>query len=167
LSVAAVSRWLGLSAVVILLDQLTKQLAEAALNYAEPLAVLPSFNLTLVYNPGAAFSFLSDAGGWQRWFFVIVSLLASIALTLWLRKLKSAQWPLALALALVLGGAVGNLIDRLWLGHVVDFIQLYYRAYYFPAFNIADSAITLGAILLLWDGLFGHRHSRRREDEPE
>ena len=150
-------KWLGVSVVVILLDQMTKYLAGAKLVYAEPMAVLPSFNLTLLYNRGAAFSFLSDAGGWQRWFFVTVSLLASVALVIWLRKLKPEQWQLALALSLVLGGALGNLIDRLWLGHVVDFIQLYYRDFYWPAFNIADSAITVGAILLLWDGLFLQR----------
>jgi len=154
------AKWLGVSVVVIVLDQLTKYLAEARLTYAEPLAVLPSFNLTLAYNRGAAFSFLDDAGGWQRWFFVSVSVLASVALVFWLRKLKPHQWPLALALSLVLGGAVGNLIDRLWLGHVVDFIQLYYRNFYWPAFNIADSAITAGAVLLVWDALFG----RHRED---
>ena len=156
------SKWLGISVVVILLDQLTKQLAEARLVYAEPLAVMPSFNLTLLYNRGAAFSFLSDAGGWQRWFFVAVSILASIALVFWLRKLKTGQWLLAVALALVLGGAIGNLIDRLWLGHVVDFIQVYYRDFYWPAFNIADSAIAVGAVLLVWDGLFGHRKHNDR-----
>lgn len=156
------SKWLGISVVVILLDQLTKQLAEARLVYAEPLAVMPSFNLTLLYNRGAAFSFLSDAGGWQRWFFVAVSILASIALVFWLRKLSSGQWLLAVALALVLGGAIGNLIDRLWLGHVVDFIQVYYRDFYWPAFNIADSAIAVGAVLLVWDGLFGHRKHNDR-----
>ncbi len=150
-------KWFGVSVVVIVLDQITKFLADANLVYAEPLAVLPSFNLTLLYNRGAAFSFLSDAGGWQRWFFVTVSFLASVGLIIWLRKLKSEQWQLALALSLILGGAVGNLIDRLWLGHVVDFIQLYYKDFYWPAFNIADSAITVGAVLLLWDGLFLQR----------
>jgi len=154
---APAGKWLGVTVLIIVLDQLTKYLAEAHLGYAEPLAVLPSFNLTLLYNRGAAFSFLNDAGGWQRWFFVTVSLLASVALLVWLRKLHAHQWRLALALSLVLGGAVGNLIDRLWLGHVVDFIQVYYRDWYFPAFNIADSAITVGAILLIWDSLFG-RH---------
>ncbi|HED19818.1 MAG TPA: lipoprotein signal peptidase [Gammaproteobacteria bacterium] len=148
------SKWLSLSVVVIVLDQFTKYLAEAKLVYAEPLAVFPSFNLTLLYNPGAAFSFLSDASGWQRWFFVTISLAASVFLVFWLRKLGPQQRRLALALALVLGGAVGNLIDRLLLGHVVDFIQVYYRDFYWPAFNIADSAITAGAVLLVWDTLF-------------
>ncbi|HHH42618.1 MAG TPA: lipoprotein signal peptidase [Gammaproteobacteria bacterium] len=148
------AKWLGLSVVVIMLDQLTKHLAEARLVYGEPLAVFPSFNLTLLYNRGAAFSFLSDAAGWQRWFFVTVSFSASAFLVYWLRKLGPQQRLLALALSLVLGGAVGNLVDRLLIGHVVDFIQLYYRDFYWPAFNVADSAISVGAVLLVWDALF-------------
>lgn len=148
------SKWLGVSLAVIVFDQLTKYIANAQLVYAQPLPVWPSFNLTLLYNRGAAFSFLSDAGGWQRWFFVAVSTIAAVLLTVWLRRLKSDQWMLALALSLVIGGAVGNLVDRLWLGYVVDFIQLYYKSFYWPAFNIADSAITIGAVLLVWDGLF-------------
>jgi len=151
------TKWLGVSLVVIILDQLSKYVANAQLVYAEPLPVLPSFNLTLLYNRGAAFSFLSDAGGWQRWFFVAISFIAAIFLTFWLRKLKSEQWALALALSLVIGGAVGNLVDRLWFGYVIDFIQLYYKNFYWPAFNIADSAITVGAVLLVWDGLFANR----------
>ncbi len=148
------AKWLGLSVVVIALDQLTKYLAESGLVYGEPLAVFPSFNLTLLYNRGAAFSFLSDAAGWQRWFFVTVSFSASLFLIYWLRKLGSEQRLLALALSLVLGGAVGNLVDRLLLGQVVDFIQLYYGNFYWPAFNVADSAISVGAVLLVWDALF-------------
>lgn len=147
-------KWLALAMLVVVFDQLTKSLADSLLAYGEPLVVLPSFNLTLLYNRGAAFSFLSDASGWQRWFFVVVSATASVLLTLWLRHLKPGQVLLAAALALVLGGAVGNLIDRLWLGHVIDFIQVYYRDYYWPAFNIADSAISVGAVLLIWDSLF-------------
>lgn len=151
-------KWLGISVLVIIFDQLTKHLAEARLDYGVPLSVVPSFNLTLLYNKGAAFSFLSEAGGWQRWFFVTVSFAASVALVFWLRKLRREQWLLALSLSLILGGAVGNLIDRLLLGYVIDFIQLYYRGFYWPAFNIADSAISVGAVLLIWDGLFG-KHS--------
>jgi signal peptidase II len=151
------TRWLAVSLVVIIVDQISKFVANAQLVYAEPLPVLPSFNLTLLYNRGAAFSFLSEAGGWQRWFFVVVSVVAVVFLTYWLRKLKSGQWILALALSLVIGGAVGNLVDRLWLGHVVDFIQLYYKSFYWPAFNVADSAITVGAVLLVWDGLFANK----------
>jgi signal peptidase II len=154
------TRWLAVSLVVIIVDQISKFVANAQLVYAEPLPVLPSFNLTLLYNRGAAFSFLSEAGGWQRWFFVVVSVVAVVFLTYWLRKLKSGQWILALALSLVIGGAVGNLVDRLWLGHVVDFIQLYYKSFYWPAFNVADSAITVGAVLLVWDGLFANKTQR-------
>ncbi len=153
-------KWLALSLLIVVLDQLSKYIAQQHLGYAQPLAVMPSFNFTLLYNRGAAFSFLSDAGGWQRWFFVTVSLLASIALVIWLSRLQRQQRRLALALALVLGGALGNLIDRLWLGHVVDFIQLYYRHWYYPAFNIADSAITIGAVLLIWDSLRARREAR-------
>ncbi len=156
-SSAVMMKWLGVSLVVVIVDQLSKFIADAQLVYAEPLPVLPSFNLTLLYNRGAAFSFLSEAGGWQRWFFVAVSVIAVVLLTVWLRKLNSRQWLLALALALVIGGAVGNLIDRLWLGHVVDFIQLYYKSFYWPAFNVADSAITVGAVLLIWDSLFASK----------
>jgi signal peptidase II len=147
-------KWIAVSVAVVVLDQLTKFAADSSLVYGQAVPVLPSFNLTLMYNRGAAFSFLSDASGWQRWFFVTVSLGASLLLVFWLRKLRPAQWLLALALSLVLGGAVGNLIDRLWAGHVIDFIQLYYRDFYWPAFNLADSAITVGAVLLVWDALF-------------
>lgn len=152
-------KWLALALLVVVLDQLTKYLADSLLIYGQPLVVLPSFNLTLLYNRGAAFSFLSDASGWQRWFFVVVSITASVLLTLWLRHLKPGQVLLAAALALVLGGAVGNLIDRLWFGHVIDFIQVYYQEYYWPAFNIADSAISVGAVLLIWDSLFTRQES--------
>ncbi len=157
LSVPMTTRWLGISLVVILLDQLSKYFASTQLVYAEPLPVLPWFNLTLLFNRGAAFSFLSEAGGWQRWFFVAVSMTAAVFLTVWLHRLKPRQWSLALALALVIGGAVGNLIDRLWLGYVIDFIQLYYKSFYWPAFNVADSAITVGAVMLVWDGLFADK----------
>lgn len=148
------AKWLSISVLVILLDQITKYFANTGLVYAEAVPVVPSFNLTLLYNRGAAFSFLSDAAGWQRWFFVAISLGASVLLIVWLRKLKPQQWVLAVALSLVLGGAVGNLIDRLWLGYVIDFIQLYYKGFYWPAFNVADSAISVGAVLLIWDALF-------------
>jgi len=148
------ARWLSISVLVILLDQITKYVANTGLVYGEPVPIVPSFNLTLMYNRGAAFSFLSEAAGWQRWFFVAISLTASVLLIAWLRRLNPQQWILAVALSLVLGGAVGNLIDRLWLGYVIDFIQLYYREFYWPAFNVADSAITVGAVLLVWDALF-------------
>lgn len=153
-------KWLWVSLLVLVLDQVTKQIAEHLLTWGEPVPVLPSFNLTLLYNTGAAFSFLDDAGGWQRWFFIVLALGVSALLVNWLRGLRRDQVRMALALALILGGAVGNVIDRIWLGHVIDFIQVYYREWYWPAFNIADSAISVGAGLLIWDALFGREHHR-------
>lgn len=150
----ALRKWLGLALLIIVLDHLTKWWVSSTLEYQEFIPVLPFFSLVRVHNTGAAFSFLADAGGWQRWFFVTISVAASVLLVFWLSRLKQQQWLLAVALSLVLGGAVGNLIDRLWFGYVVDFIQLYYRDFYLPAFNVADSAITVGAALLIWDALF-------------
>ncbi|HRD50022.1 MAG: lipoprotein signal peptidase [Candidatus Competibacter sp.] len=144
-------QWGWLSVLVVVADQATKYFAERLLVMHQPVPVTPSFNLLLTYNTGAAFSFLADAGGWQRWFFLGLGLMVSIGLLIWLGRLKPAEKRLAAALALILGGAVGNLIDRIWLGQVIDFIQLYYDRWYWPAFNIADSAITLGAVLLVLD----------------
>ena len=141
--------WLRWALLVIGLDQATKTLAVNELIYGRPVEVLPVLNWTLLHNTGAAFSFLSDAGGWQRWFFALVSGVVSAVLVVWLFRLGPRDYLQKLALSLILGGALGNLWDRLVLGHVVDFIQLHYRDHYFPAFNIADSAITLGAVLLL------------------
>ena len=143
--------WLWLSAVVVVLDQITKYIAESKLDFRVPVDIFPSLNMTLVYNRGAAFSFLSDAGGWQRWFFITLSSVVSIALVYWLRNVEKDRIFLAAGLALVLGGAVGNLIDRSLYGHVIDFIDVYYQNWHFPAFNIADSAISLGAGLLIVD----------------
>ncbi|MCC9000535.1 MAG: signal peptidase II [Candidatus Contendobacter sp.] len=147
-------QWWWLSALVIVADQATKHLAERLLVMHQPAPVAPSFNLLLTYNTGAAFSFLANAGGWQRWFFLALGVVVSMGLLVWLGRLKPAEKRLAAALALILGGAVGNLIDRIWLGQVIDFIQLYYDRWYWPAFNIADSAITLGAVLLILDSLW-------------
>ncbi|HEC19706.1 MAG TPA: lipoprotein signal peptidase [Gammaproteobacteria bacterium] len=155
-------KWLLLSAVVVALDLWTKALASEHLAMHEPVPVFPGFNLTLMHNEGAAFSFLSSAGGWQRWFFTIIAIVVSVVIVGWLARLKPGQRWLALALALILGGALGNLWDRLTLGYVVDFIQVYYQKWYWPAFNIADSAITVGAVMLVLDSLFG-RHGERRE----
>lgn len=152
-------KWIWLSALVIVLDQVTKYMAVHMLVMHEPLAVMPMFNLTLMYNTGAAFSFLSEAGGWQRWFFTGVALLVSLLIFNWLRSLQDGQRLQAVALSLVLGGALGNVIDRLLLGHVVDFIQLYYDRWYWPAFNIADSAITVGVVLLIFDTLRSGKQS--------
>ena len=154
----AAPRWCWVvSGSVIAFDQLTKFLAERLLVMHQPVPVLPSFNWMLTYNPGAAFSFLAGAGGWQRWFFLVLGSLVSIALIVWLTRLRPEEKRLGLALALILGGAIGNLIDRAWLGQVIDFIQLYYDRWYWPAFNIADSAITIGAALLVLDSLLGER----------
>ena len=148
-------KWLWLSALVILLDQGTKYLAENQLQLYQPVPVLPFFNFTLAYNTGAAFSFLADAGGWQRWFFMGLAFTVSIGLVFWLHRLRaSALWE-AIAVALILGGALGNVIDRLWRSHVIDFIDLYYQGWHWPAFNIADSAITVGAVLLVLQSLLG------------
>jgi signal peptidase II len=119
----------------------------------EVLVLLPFFNLTLAYNPGAAFSFLSDQGGWQRWFFIVLAFVVSAVLLVWLSRLKREERWTAVALGLIIGGAVGNLIDRIWLGHVIDFIQLHYADLFWPAFNVADSAITVGVATMLLDSL--------------
>lgn len=146
------TRWLAVSAAVIVLDQLTKFWITSVFQLGDKLAVAPSFNLVLAYNTGAAFSLLADAGGWQRVFFSTVALAASVVIIHLLRR--HPQQPLfSLALSLILGGALGNLIDRITLGHVIDFIQVYWRDYYWPAFNVADSAITGGALLLIWDSV--------------
>ncbi len=140
-----------ISVLVVVLDQITKYIADTSLDYRVPVNVMPSLNMTLVYNQGAAFSFLSDAGGWQRWFFMALSLIISIVLIVWLRTVDKNRRYLAWGLALILGGAIGNLIDRTLYGHVIDFIDAYYRSWHWPAFNIADSAIFLGACLLILD----------------
>lgn len=149
-------KWLWLSVVVIVLDQITKVAAEAMLVYREPIAVLPFFNLLLSYNPGAAFSFLSDAGGWQRWFFVLLASIVSVIVSIWMHRLPATQRWTAAALALVVGGALGNVIDRLVYGHVIDFLDFYVGQWHWPTFNIADSAITVGVAVLIIDGLFGN-----------
>jgi len=146
--------WLWLSALVVILDQLSKQLATAYLDYALPVELLPVFDLTLLHNTGAAFSFLASAGGWQRWFFALLAGVVSVVLVVWLKRLKANETWLAIALALVLGGALGNLYDRVVLGYVVDFISVHYQQRYFPAFNLADSAISIGAVMLIIDTLW-------------
>lgn len=145
--------WLWLSAVVIALDLLSKWVAESSLGLYQQVPVIDGlFSFTLAYNPGAAFSFLSDAGGWQRWFFITIAVGVSIMLLVWLSRLHRDKWLEAAALALILGGALGNLYDRIVHGHVVDFILVHWQqSWFFPAFNIADSAITVGAVLLIAD----------------
>lgn len=142
--------WLWLSAVVIALDLYTKHLIQSALAYGEHHAITPFFDLVLFHNEGAAFSFLAGAGGWQRVFFSLFALIASGVILHLLRK-HAGQTLFCLALSLVLGGALGNLYDRLTLGYVVDFLFFHYQSWYWPAFNVADSAITVGVALLLLD----------------
>ncbi|MEH6550495.1 MAG: signal peptidase II [Pseudomonadales bacterium] len=145
-------RYFAVSALIIVLDLWSKSVAVEVLSRGR-ITLFSWFDFALAYNTGAAFSFLSDAGGWQRWFFTAIAVLVSIFLVNWIRSLQKGQWILGLGLALVLGGAIGNVYDRLTLGYVVDFVSLHYDGYYWPAFNIADSAITVGAILLVWDML--------------
>ncbi|MDR6678965.1 signal peptidase II [Pseudomonas oryzihabitans] len=144
--------WLALSVLVILLDQLSKAYFQNNLSLYQQVAIIPDlFSWTLAYNTGAAFSFLADHSGWQRWFFAGIALVVSVVLVVWLKRLRNDTWT-AIALALILGGALGNLYDRMVLGHVIDFILVHWRQeWFFPAFNVADSAITVGAIMLALD----------------
>ena len=151
--------WLGVTAAVIALDWVTKQRVTEALDLYRPVEVFPFLNIMLAHNYGAAFSFLNEAGGWQRWFFVTLASVVSLVLLVWLLRLPRREWVTGLGLALVLGGAIGNLIDRIRLGYVVDFIDVHFGGWHYPAFNVADSAITCGVILLLIDALI---LSRRR-----
>jgi signal peptidase II len=153
-------RLLWLSALVVALDQVSKFWILAVFDDYQVVEILPVFNLTLVYNTGAAFSFLSDAGGWQRWFFITVAAVVTVVMTVWLAGLRSHERLTGVGLALVVGGAVGNLIDRVWLGKVIDFLQLYWQQWYWPAFNLADSAITVGVVLLLFDAFRGQEPQR-------
>jgi signal peptidase II len=149
--------WLWLSGLVIALDQTVKFFVVGALQPYEPHAVIPGIlNWTLAFNTGAAFSFLADQQGWQRWFFTLLAVVVSAILATWLRRTPRGDWRTALPLALVIGGALGNLIDRVRLGHVIDFIQVYLGSWPFPSFNIADSAISVGAALLVLFSLFTH-----------
>jgi signal peptidase II len=142
--------WLGSAFALVVVDQIVKVLALQSLSSGQVVEVTPFFNLVLVYNPGAAFSFLAGASGWQREFFVGVALLASGWIT-WMLSRHCGRILFCVALTLVLGGAIGNLIDRLWLGAVIDFLDFHVLGYHWPAFNVADSAISIGAVLLVWD----------------
>ncbi|MCK5120521.1 MAG: signal peptidase II [Methylococcales bacterium] len=146
-------KWLWLSLIALVLDQWSKIAVDGSMRLYESIAVIPYFNLTYVHNTGAAFSFLSDAGGWQRWFFAAMALIISTVLIVWLYRLKKHETLLAIALALVLGGAIGNLIDRLAYGYVIDFLDVYYQSWHWPAFNVADMAISLGVFLMILESL--------------
>lgn len=143
-------RWYALAILIIVLDQVTKIWIEHSFKYGEVLPVLPGFDLVLAYNLGAAFSFLADAGGWQRYFFTALALIVVGGIA-WLLRKHHAQPRFAGALALIMGGALGNVIDRIAYGHVIDFLQVYYKSHYWPAFNVADSAICVGAGLMVLD----------------
>jgi len=145
--------WLLVSAAVIWADMATKAWASEVLELYRPNEIFSWLNMTLAHNYGAAFSFLSDAGGWQRWFFTVLASVVSLVLIIWVLRLPRREWLTALALALVIGGALGNLADRVQLGYVVDFIDVHYRGWHWPAFNVADSAISCGVVLLLIDAL--------------
>jgi signal peptidase II len=151
--------WLGVALIVILFDQLSKIAIAKVFAYGESVAITPFFNLVLVYNRGAAFSFLAAAGGWQRWAFTGLGVVAALVIC-YLLKRHGTQRLFCTALALILGGALGNVIDRLVYGHVIDFLDFHVRGWHWPAFNLADSAITIGAALLVFDELRRVRGSR-------
>lgn len=150
-------RWLGLAGLVIALDQTSKLLIINNFSNFESIRVLSVFDLTRLHNAGAAFSFLSDAGGMQRWLFTAIAVIASVSIT-WLLRKHSGEIIFALALSLILGGALGNLIDRIAYGYVIDFLAFHWNEHYFPAFNLADSAITGGAALMIWESFMEKKH---------
>lgn len=158
--------WVWLSALVVLLDQASKFYFESTLTLYQQIQVIPGlFSWTLAYNTGAAFSFLADHSGWQRWLFALIAVAVSAVLVVWLVRLKAGETWLAVALALVLGGALGNLYDRVALGHVVDFVLVHWQdRWFFPAFNVADTAITLGALMLALDMFKGNKTGEAAHD---
>ncbi len=157
-----VARWYGLAALVIVLDQLSKWVVLAHLQFGETVYLAPFWNWVLTYNPGAAFSFLADQSGWQRWFFTVLAIAVAGWIAVMLRQ-HAGERRLAFALAMIMGGALGNVIDRIRFGAVVDFVQWHAAGIYWPAFNVADSAITVGAVLLIWEQLLGTHAMGDRE----
>ncbi|MBS0357776.1 MAG: lipoprotein signal peptidase [Proteobacteria bacterium] len=143
------SRWFLLVLLLLVIDQATKLLMVKYLGYNEPVFVLPFLNFTLIYNTGAAFSLASHASGWQQWLFGGIALVVSMALMVWIYQLPAKAWKSGLCFSMILAGALGNLIDRVFHKHVIDFIQLHWEHYYFPVFNLADTWITLGAFILI------------------
>jgi signal peptidase II len=151
--------WISIAVLIVVLDQFTKVLILGSFRHGESLPITSFFNLVRVHNPGAAFSFLADAGGWQRWFFTGLGIVAALFMV-WMLRSHTGQRLFCTAISFILGGAVGNVIDRLLHGYVVDFLDFYWGRWHFPAFNVADSAITLGAILLILDELRRVRRGR-------
>lgn len=165
-SIQRVQRWWALAIAVFALDWVTKQGIEANLYYGQEIPLLPFFDLTLRYNTGAAFSFLAEAGGWQRWFFSLIAMAVVIGISWRLSKIGHTHKLEALSLTLIMSGAIGNLHDRLSYGHVIDFIQVHWQStWYFPAFNIADSAITVGVVLMLAEGMFQKKTKGKQNDD--
>lgn len=160
-------RWYWVAVLVIVADQLSKQWILANFKFRETIEILPLFNLTYARNYGAAFSFLADAGGWQKWMFSIIAIGFSTVLTIWLRKQDRSLWRTNLAFTLVIGGAIGNLIDRLYHGFVVDFLDFYWGTSHFPAFNVADSAICVGAALIILDSFISEREAKANKKEAK
>lgn len=173
-------KWLWVTLVVVIIDQLTKQWVSHSLHLYQAVKVMPMLNIYLAHNPGAAFSFLAASGGWQRWLFTLIALAVSIGLILWIRKLQAHEKGMAIGLAFILGGALGNVSDRILFGYVIDFIQFYYPGQrclpgftplengahaqcIWPTFNMADSAITVGAAILIIDGIIGLLRNRRAQ----
>jgi len=155
-------RWLWISLLVIVVDQLSKLWIERTMSLGDSFVVLPILDIVRAHNTGAAFSFLADAGGWQRWAFTLLAVGVSIALVFWMRKLALAtQGLLAFGLTLIVGGAIGNVIDRVEHGYVVDFVHVHWGPHYFPAFNVADAAISIGAVLVILDSLLEGRARRK------
>jgi signal peptidase II len=164
---AGASNWLWLGVTVIVLDQWTKWLVVQRFEEFERLVLFPVLELMRLHNEGAAFSFLSDAGGWQRWVFSGLAVAVSTGILIWLRRLPAkGQGLLAAGLSLILGGALGNVIDRVLHGHVIDFIRVHWEEHYFPAFNVADSAITVGAVLIVLDNLLELDRARAKKKAP-
>ena len=148
----SITPWIGIAAIVILLDQLSKITITKLFTYGESLTVTPFFNLVLAYNKGAAFSFLATESGWQRYFFTAIGVVAALVIIYMLRR-HAGQRQFCWALALILGGAIGNVIDRIMYGHVIDFLDVHVAGWHWPAFNLADSAISIGAVLFILDEL--------------
>jgi signal peptidase II len=164
---AGASDWLWVSVIVIVLDQITKYAIVRNLAEFDEIVLFPVLSIVRLHNEGAAFSILSEASGWQRWFFTLLGVGVSIGILVWLRRLPArGQNLLAAGLAFVLGGALGNVIDRVLWGHVIDFIRVHYGAWSFPAFNVADSAITVGAALIILDNVLEWRREKRSGGEP-